>query len=100
LRRTEEFFARHGAMAIVLSRFMPILRTFAPFVAGIGRMPYPRFQAYNVVGGTSWVLLFIWGGYLFGNVPLVKNNFGVVTILIIVISLIPLASAFLSRRTP
>jgi membrane-associated protein len=98
LRRTEAFFSRHGAMTIVLSRFMPIIRTFAPFVAGVGRMSYPRFQAYNLAGGISWVLLFVWGGYWFGNIPIIKNNFGVVTILIIVISLVPVAAALLRRQ--
>jgi membrane-associated protein len=98
LRRTEEFFRRHGALAIVLSRFMPIVRTCAPFVAGVARMPYGRFLAYNLAGGCSWVLLFIWGGYLFGNVPLVKEHFGLVTLAIIVVSLLPLASALLKRR--
>ncbi|HZO22753.1 MAG TPA: VTT domain-containing protein [Steroidobacteraceae bacterium] len=98
LRRTEEFFARHGAMAVALSRFMPIIRTFAPFVAGVGRMPYPRFLGYNLLGGVSWVMLFLWGGYLFGNIPLVKQNFGVVTILIILASLVPLLVAWLRSR--
>ena len=98
LRRTEEFFARHGSMAIVLSRFMPIIRTLGPFVAGVGRMPYARFQAYNLVGGITWVLLFVWGGFLFGNIPLVKNNFGIVTILIIVLSLTPVALAVLREH--
>ena len=98
LRRTEEFFTRYGGLAIALSRFMPIIRTFAPFVAGVGRMPYLRFQAYNVVGGLAWVSLFLWGGYLFGNIPLVKQNFGVVTLLIIVISLLPIGIAALKRR--
>ncbi|HEV3179238.1 MAG TPA: VTT domain-containing protein [Steroidobacteraceae bacterium] len=98
LRRTEEFFRRHGGLAIVLSRFMPIIRTCAPFVAGVARMPYGRFLAYNLAGGCSWVLLFIWGGYLFGNVPLVKEHFGLVTLAIIVVSLLPLASGLLKRR--
>jgi membrane-associated protein len=98
LRRTEEFFRRHGGLAIVLSRFMPIIRTCAPFVAGVARMPYGRFLAYNLAGGCSWVLLFIWGGYLFGNVPLVKEHFGLVTLAIIVVSLLPLASGLLQRR--
>jgi membrane-associated protein len=99
LHRTEEFFRRHGAFAIVLSRFMPIIRTCAPFVAGIARMRYGKFLAYNFAGGCSWVLLFVWGGYLFGNVPSVKQHFGLVTIAIIVVSLLPLAGALLKRRT-
>ena len=98
LRRTEAFFVRYGGFAVLVSRFMPILRTLVPFVAGIGRMPYARFFGYNLVGGTLWVMLFVWGGYLFGNIPLVKNNFGVVTILIIIVSLAPLAIAYLRRR--
>jgi len=98
LHRTEAFFARHGGLAIALSRFMPIVRTFAPFVAGVGRMPYVQFQAYNLAGGVSWVSLFLWGGFLFGNIPLVKQNFGVVTILIVVVSLLPVAIAALRRR--
>ena len=90
LRQTEGWFTRHGAMTVVLSRFAPIIRTFAPFVAGIGRMHYGRFQGYNIAGGVLWVGLFIWGGYLFGNLPLVKNNFGFVTIAIIIVSLLPM----------
>jgi membrane-associated protein len=100
LRRTEAFFLRHGGLAIFLSRFMPIIRTCAPFVAGIGRMPFARFLAWNLAGGCCWVLLFIWGGYLFGNIPLVKQHFGLVTIAIIVASLVPLASALWRRGTP
>ncbi|HVC02683.1 MAG TPA: VTT domain-containing protein [Steroidobacteraceae bacterium] len=98
LRRTEEFFERHGGMAIALSRFLPIIRTCMPFVAGVGRMPYGRFQGYNVIGALGWVLLFLGGGYFFGNLPLVKRNFGIVTILIIVGSLLPVAITFLKRR--
>lgn len=98
LRRTEEFFRRHGGRAIALSRFVPIIRTCMPFVAGVGRMPYGRFQAYNILGGFSWVLLFLGGGYLFGNVPVVKRNFGLVTIFIIVVSLIPMALGMMNRR--
>jgi membrane-associated protein len=99
LHRTEAFFQRYGGMTIVVSRFMPIIRTFAPFVAGIGHMPYVRFQGFNIAGGLAWVMLFIWGGYLFGNIPLVKNNFGIVTILIIVISVLPAVIAMLRRKS-
>jgi membrane-associated protein len=98
LQRTEEFFQRYGGMTIVVSRYMPIIRTFAPFVAGVGRMPYGRFQAYNIAGGASWVLIFVWGGYLFGNIPIVKDNFGIVTILIIVLSVLPVVIAMFRRR--
>ena len=98
LQRTEAFFARHGALTILLSRFLPLVRTFAPFVAGVGRMPYVTFQSYNIVGGIAWGSLFIWGGYLFGNIPLVKNNFGLVTLGIIAVSLLPMAWTLLSER--
>jgi membrane-associated protein len=97
LRRTEEFFVRHGALAIVVSRFMPIVRTCAPFVAGVGHMPYGRFLVFNFCGGLLWVVLFIWGGYLFGNIPLVRDNFGLVTLALVVASLTPLALALLKR---
>ena len=97
LRRTEGFFQKYGAMTIVLSRFVPIVRTCAPFVAGVGRMPYARFQAYNFLGGIAWVLAFIWAGFFFGNIPLVKNNFGFVTIGIVIVSLLPVAWVALKK---
>src|SRR5690349_11237901 len=97
LQRTESFFGRHGSMTIVLSRFAPIIRTCAPFVAGVARMPYARFQAYNVAGGLAWVLAFVWAGFFFGNIPIIKDNFGVVTIGIIVVSLLPLAWVALKK---
>jgi membrane-associated protein len=101
LLKTQAFYDKHGGKTIVLSRFLPIIRTFAPFVAGIGHMRRTTFSAYNIGGAVAWVTIFIWGGYLFGNVPIIKNNFGVVTIAIIVISLLPLAWGLLqSRRTP
>jgi membrane-associated protein len=90
LQRTEVYFKRHGGITVFLSRFTPIVRTFAPFVAGIGHMPYLRFQAFNVAGGASWVALFLLGGYAFGNLPLVRNNFGIVTLLVVAVSLVPL----------
>jgi membrane-associated protein len=98
LHRTEAFFQRYGAMTIVLSRFMPIIRTFAPFVAGIGRMPYLRFQLFNVLGAVAWTALFVWGGYLFGNIPIVKAHFGLVTIAIIAISFAPMGWAALKAQ--
>ena len=98
LRRTEDFFRRYGGRAILISRFVPIFRTCAPFVAGVGRMPYARFLTYNFFGGLSWVLIFVWGGYLFGNIPLVKNNFGVVTLLIVAASLVPVGLTLWRRR--
>ena len=90
LRRAEEFFLRHGGFAIVLSRFVPVVRTFTPFVAGIGQMPMGRFQIFNTAGAVAWVTLFLCGGFLFGNLPTVKNNFGLVTLLIVAVSLLPL----------
>jgi membrane-associated protein len=98
LQRTEGYFRRHGGLTVLLSRFTPIVRTFAPFVAGIGRMPYLRFQAFNIAGGVSWVALFLFGGFAFGNLPLVKNNFGVVTMLVIAASLLPLLVVALRER--
>ena len=98
LRRTEAFFARHGALTILLSRFLPLLRTFAPFVAGVGRMRYLSFQKLNIIGGIAWATLFIWGGYLFGNIPLVKNNFGLVTLGIVGVSLVPMAWTLVKDR--
>jgi len=91
LKRTEAFFVKHGSMTIVLSRFAPIIRTCAPFVAGVARMPYARFQTYNFIGGFAWVMALTWAGYFFGNIAFVKQNFGLVTIGIVVISLIPVA---------
>jgi membrane-associated protein len=98
LKRTEAFFAKHGGKTIVLSRFLPILRTFAPFVAGVGRMDYGRFQLFNVLGAVSWVLTFVIGGYLFGNIPIIRDNFGIVTLAIIVGSLLPVAWVALRGR--
>jgi len=98
LMRTEAWFARHGSMAMVLSRFAPIVRTFAPFVAGIGRMHHGRFQVYNIAGGVAWVNLFVWAGYFFGNVPFIKNNFGLVTLAIIAVSMLPLLMMVLRRE--
>lgn len=98
LRQTEAYFVKHGGKTVVISRFLPLLRTFAPFVAGIARMQYSRFQMYNVLGALSWVTIFLGGGYLFGNIPIVRDNFGLVTLTIIFGSLIPVAILALRRR--
>jgi membrane-associated protein len=95
LERTQAFYEKHGGKTIVLSRFVPIIRTFAPFVAGVGQMQRRRFAMYNFTGGFAWVTLFLWAGYLFGNVPIVKENFGIVTILIVVVSVLPVVWALL-----
>ena len=98
LQRTEGYFRRHGGVTVLVSRFMPMLRTFAPFVAGIGHMPYLRFQAFNIAGGVSWVALFLFGGFAFGNLPWVKANFAVVTLMVVGVSLLPLLVVVLQER--
>jgi membrane-associated protein len=98
LRQTEDYFTRHGAATMVLSRFAPIIRTFAPFVAGVGRMPYATYQGFNVLGAVLWVNLLLWAGYLFGNIPVVKSNFGLVTLGIIVVSMLPMVILLLKQR--
>ena len=98
LERTHEFYEKHGNKTIVLARFVPIVRTFAPFVAGVGEMSYGHFITYNVVGGVVWVTLFTWGGYFFGNTQIVKDNFSLVVIAIILISVMPMAYEFLKER--
>ena len=89
LDRTHAFYERHGGKTVVIARFVPIVRTFAPFVAGIGRMPYPRFLAYNIGGAVLWVVSLVGAGYFFGNVPFIKNNLTAVILGIIVLSLVP-----------
>ncbi|MFO7160764.1 MAG: VTT domain-containing protein [[Clostridium] cellulosi] len=98
LDRTQEFFDKHGGATIIITRFLPILRTFSPFVAGVGYMPYKRFLLYNAIGGISWAAVFFIIGVLFGNMPFVKNHFSIIVLAIIVISLIPAVVAFLKSK--
>ena len=97
LDETHRFYEKWGAETIIIARFMPIIRTFAPFVAGIGAMTYGKFLAYNVVGGIAWVATFVFGGYYFGNIPVVKKNFSLVIMAIIVISVLPGIIKFLQE---
>jgi len=98
LDKTHAFFEKHGGKTIFLARFVPIVRTFAPFVAGIGKMSYGYFITYNFVGGIVWVLLFTFAGYLFGNIPFIKRNFEFVIIAIILVSLLPMAIEWWKAR--
>lgn len=98
LERTQRFYEKHGGKTIVLARFIPIVRTFAPFVAGIGNMSYPKFLSYNIFGGLLWINLFIIAGYYFGNIPVVKHNFSIVIFVIIGISTLPLAIELVRNR--
>ena len=98
VERTERFYERHGAKTIVLARFVPIVRTFAPFVAGVGRMHYATFLFYNVAGGVLWVAVLVFGGYFFGNIPIVRRNFTLVILAIVVLSVLPVAAEYWRHR--
>jgi len=98
LIKTHEFYERHGGKTIIIARFVPIIRTFAPFVAGMGSMSYARFIVYNVVGGVLWVVLLVFAGYFFGNIPIVKKNFTLVIFAIIFISILPGVIAYLNEK--
>lgn len=98
LIKTHEFYERHGGKTIIIARFMPIIRTFAPFVAGMGSMSYARFIVYNIVGGVLWVTLLVFAGYFFGNIPIVKKNFTLVIMAIIFISILPGFIAYWNER--
>ncbi len=96
--RAQAFLKRNGGKTITIARFIPIIRTFAPFVAGVGEMPYRSFLGYNVIGGISWVTLFLGIGYFFGNIPYIKSHFGLIIIAVIGISVIPAIVAFIRSR--
>ena len=98
LDRTHAFYEKHGGKTIILARFVPIIRTFAPFVAGVGAMSYPKFITYNVVGAVLWVGTFVLGGYFFGNIPVVRENFTIVILAIIALSVMPIALEALRAR--
>jgi membrane-associated protein len=98
LERTHRFFERYGKSAIILARFVPIVRTFTPFVAGIGRMTYGVYLPFDILGGLTWVSFFVFGGYFFGNVPWVKSHFHIVILTIIFLSLVPMAVEFIRYR--
>ena len=98
LDRTHAFYEKHGGKTIIIARFVPIIRSFAPFVAGIGRMSYGRFIAFNVIGGVGWVVLLVGAGFFFGNIPFVKKNFSLAILAIILISTIPILTEYLRHR--
>ncbi len=98
LRRTQAFYDRYGGITIIIGRFVPIIRTFAPFLAGVAGMSYRRFLSYNVIGGVMWITLLVYAGYLFGNIPWVKHNLSLIVIGIVIVSLIPAISTFVKER--
>jgi len=98
LDHTHDFFEKYGAIAIVIGRFVPIVRTFAPFLAGVGAMTYRRLLSYNVIGGAVWVTSLVYAGYLFGNIPWVKENLTVIVLVIVGVSLLPIVVQWLRER--
>ena len=97
--QTKAFFDKHGGKAVIISRFMPIIRTIAPFVAGVGRMPFLRYSLYNIIGGASWILVFLFSGYFLGNVPFFKAHFSLVGVVIILVSILPPIIAAIRSRS-
>jgi len=98
LRRTQAFYDRYGGVTIIIGRFVPIVRTFAPFLAGVAGMSYRKFLSYNIVGGVLWISSLVYAGYLFGNIPWVKKNLSLIVVAIVVVSLIPAVTTFVSER--
>jgi len=97
--QTKAFFDKHGGKAVILSRFMPIIRTIAPFVAGVGRMPFLRYSIYNIIGGASWIILFLFAGYWLGTVPFFKQHFSLIALVIILVSVLPAVFALIKNKT-
>jgi len=98
-RQTHAFFEKHGALAVIFSRFMPIIRTIAPFVAGVSGMQFLKYSLYNIIGGASWIIVFLFAGYFLGNVPFFKAHFALVGVVIILVSIIPPIYAAVKNRT-
>jgi len=98
LRRTQAFYDKYGGVTIIIGRFVPIIRTFAPFLAGVAGMSYRRFLCYNIVGGCLWISSLVYAGYLFGNIPWVKDNLSLIVVAIVVVSLLPAVSTFVKER--
>ena len=98
LLRTQAFYDKYGGITIIIGRFVPIIRTFAPFLAGVAGMTYPRFLSYNIVGAVAWITSLVYAGYLFGNIPWVKENLTYIVLAIVVVSLIPAVSTFIKER--
>lgn len=98
LEKAHAFYERHGAITVMVSRFLPLIRTFAPFVAGVGAMPHTKFQFYSILGGGLWVLVFVLAGYFFGQIPLVKNNLPLIIVGVVAVSFLPLVVEFLRSR--
>jgi membrane-associated protein len=98
LRRTHAFYERYGGVTIIIGRFVPIIRTFAPFLAGVAGMSYRRFLAFNVVGGIAWISSLAYAGYLFGNIPLVKQNLSLIVVVIVIVSLMPAVTTYIRER--
>lgn len=97
--KTQAFFDKHGGKAVIFSRFMPIIRTIAPFVAGVGKMPFLRYSLYNIIGGASWIIVFLFAGYKLGQVEIIAKNFSLVGVIIILVSILPPIVAAIKGRT-
>jgi len=98
LDKTHKFYEKYGGKTIILARFVPIVRTFAPFVAGVGIMSYRKFFAYNIIGGILWVAVFLYGGYFFGNMPVIKNNFSIAIFAVIILSILPIGVEYWKHK--